>query len=260
MRKKRTYIIILIVLAIYFLLLYLFIGKDNVKKTTYSTTIMVSNNTVWSLSGKRWLNITKQSSIESLNWQKFNTYVDNQNLGNNYVWHDDKWYIFDKNKEAITYTGKFLAYKANFDISVLPYEEENITDLTYVKEVLTANDLSTDSQFTTASKTAVDIDSDGIKEEFYIVSNAFASDFVPSTLFSIVFMVKDSEIYYIYNDISDNNLEYKECKPYFNYFLDINNDKTYEMILSCGRYSIKEEVNMLYEYTPDGFNIIISNQ
>lgn len=258
MRKKRTYIILLIILVAYFLLLYLFIGKDNLKKESFSTTIMVGDNTVWALSGKRWLNITKQSSIDSLNWQKFTVFVDNENLGKNYVWHDDKWYIFDKNKNAVVKTGKFLAYRANYKINVLNYEEENITDLTYVNKVLEENNLS--SPFTASSKTTLDIDNDNIKEDFYIISNAFADEFVPDTLFSIVFMVKNGKIYYIYKDISTNDLDYKECKPYFNYFLDIDDDKTYEMILSCGRYSIKEEINMLYSYTKDGFKIIISNQ
>ena len=260
MKRKKPYIIILVILVVYFLVFYLFWGRENLKKDRYSTTIMVGENTVWSLSGRKWLNITKQSTIESLNWQKFKVFVDNKSLGENYVWHDDKWYVFDKNKKALTFTGKFLAYKANYDINVLDFTEDNITDLTYVNEVLTDNDLSISSQFTTSKKTSIDIDSDGIDEDFYLISNAFADEFTPNILFSIVFMVKDNNIYYIYNDISQNNLDYKECKPYFNSFLDIDNDKTYEMILSCGRYSVKEEVNMLYQFSSDGFKIIISNQ
>ncbi len=260
MRKKRTYLIILIILVVYFLALFLIWGKDNLKQEKYTTTIMVGDNTIWSLSKKKWINITSKSSIDKLNWQKFNIYVDNESLGEKYVWHSDKWYIFDKNKEAVPFTGKFLAYKTNHNIKVLNFKEEEISDFTYIYEVLKENNLSINANFTTSTKTSIDIDNDGIVEDFYLISNAFSDEFIPDVLFSIVFMVKNQEIYYIYRDISDNNLDYKECKPYFNYFLDIDNDKTYEIILSCGRYSIKEEVNMLYRFTDGSFKIIISNQ
>ena len=38
-----------------------------------------------------------------------------------------------------------------------------------------------------------------------------------------------------------------------------NNDDIYEFILSCGKYSIEEEVNMLYQLDNDNFKILISN-
>ena len=36
-------------------------------------------------------------------------------------------------------------------------------------------------------------------------------------------MIKDNSIYYIYKDISENR-SYNGCKPYFNSFIDTNND------------------------------------
>ena len=190
MRKKRTYIIIIIILVIYFLVLYLIWGKDNVKKESYTTTIMVGDNTIWSFSGKKWLNITQKSSVDKLNWQKFNVYVDNENLGENYVWHDDKWYVFDNNKKAVPFTGKFLAYRANYDINVLDFEEANIDDLKYVNEVLKDNDLNESVKFTTSTKTTVDIDNDGIGEDFYLISNAFADDLFQMFYFLLCLWLK----------------------------------------------------------------------
>ena len=72
-------------------------------------------------------------------------------------------------------------------------------------------------------------------------------------------MVKDGKVSYLYNDISKNN-SFNGCKPYINTFLDTNNDGTYEMILSCGKYSANEEVDMLYGYKENEFQILISNQ
>ena len=96
-------------------------------------------------------------------------------------------------------------------------------------------------------------------EDFYLVSNAFPLDFDPEYIFSIAFMVKDKKIYYLYNDISKNT-SFNGCKPYYNSFMDVNNDGVYEIILSCGKYSASEQVDMLYNYTDKGFKIIISNQ
>ncbi len=260
MRNKKTYIVILVFLVVYLIVFYLFWGKNYLKKSAYTTTIMVGDNTIWSLKDKKWINITKKTSIDELNWQKFNVFVDNESLGNNYLWHDDKWYVFDDNKKAIPFSGKFLAYKSNATINVMTFQEEKIDDLTYVNEVLRDNNLSVNSKVTTSTKVSADIDSDSMNEDFYLISNAFSDEEVFDVLFSIVFMVKDQKIYYLYKDIYENDMNYNECKPYINYILDIDDDKKYEVILSCGKYSIQKQLDMLYEYTEEGFKIIISNQ
>ena len=50
------------------------------------------------------------------------------------------------------------------------------------------------------------------------------------------------------------------CRPYFNYFLDLTNDGIDEIILSCGQYSTKGTIDMLYKFVDDEFKIQISNQ
>lgn len=259
MRNKKTYIILLLVLIVFFVVMFLIFGVNNIRQSKYDTTIIVGDNTVWTYSNNRWLDLKTRSSIEALNWKKYNLYVNNEKLGNYYLWHDDKWYAFDDDKNAVVLDGELLAYRANFPVSILKYTEENITDRTYVDYVLEENNLSLSSQFTSFYKTSVDFDSDGEAEEFYVISNAFPIDFDPEMIFSIVFMVKNDTVYYIYNDISENR-SFNGCKPYFTSFLDTNNDNEYELILSCGRYSTAEAVNMLYKFEEDSFKIAISNQ
>ncbi len=260
MRGKKIYVAIIIILLIYLGILYFAWGKDNVKEGQNATTMLVGDNTIWVYSDRKWLNITKETTIDKLNWQKFNIFVDNKSMGEKYVWHDDKWYLFDEKKNAVMFTGKLFAFKSNFDISIMDYKEEEIDDYKYINQVLVDNNLSKTSEFTVQTMTNLDIDNDGSDERFYVISNAFAIDFTPSMLFSIVFMVKNDKIYYIYNDISYNNANYNECKPYFNYFIDLNEDNVYEVVLSCGKYSVEEEVNMLYEFKNDEFKLLISNQ
>lgn len=259
MRKKKTYLIIIIILIIYLAGMYFFLGKDNLKEEKEATTIIVGDSTVWRYSSRKWLNIKKRATKETLNWQQFTIYDDNKKLGNYYLWLDDKWYFFDKNKNAIQTNGKTLAYKSNFNIDIKEYTEEQITDYSYVNYVLNENNLSTSSKFTSNYKVSIDIDNDQVNEDFYVISNSFAMDFTPDRIFSIVFMVKNNKIYYLYNDISDNKVN-NGCKPYLNYFLDLNSDKKYEVILSCGKFSTETPVDMLYQFNNDSFEILISNQ
>ena len=73
------------------------------------------------------------------------------------------------------------------------------------------------------------------------------------------YMVKDDKIYSIYQDVAANS-GFNGCKPYFQSFLDIDQDEKYEFILSCGYYSNARRSDMLYRLTDDeGFKIIISN-
>jgi hypothetical protein len=246
MRDKKTYIILLIILFVFFIVMFLIFGRENIKQNNYTTTLLVGNDTIWSYSNRNWINITKSSSISDLNWKEFVVYSNNEKVGTYQLWHDDKWYAFDSSKNAVTINGDFLAYRANHNINVVGINEEEIN-------------LSTTSLFTSSYKTSFDFDSDGVEEDFYVISNAFPTDFNPDKIFSIVFMVKDNLVYYIYNDISQN-VSFNGCKPFFTSFLDIDSDNTYEFILSCGRYSISEQVNMLYKYEDNSFKIAISNQ
>ncbi len=260
MKSKKTYIIILVVLAVYFLVLYLTWGRENIKKNKSETTIIVGDSTIWNKSGQKWLNLTIDSSIDTLNWQEFEVFEDNLKIGKYNLWHDDKWYVFDKNKNAISVAGKLLAFKGNFNLQVKEFEEKNITDFSVVNQVLTENGLNITSELTSQVQVDFDIDNDNITESFYLISNVFPLDFNPEVIFSIVFMVKDNNIYYLYKDVQNNKGVNEGCKPYIYSILDVNNDNDYEIILSCGKYSNKKPLDMLYDFSTEGFKILISNQ
>lgn len=261
MKQKRRYIVLFIILAIFFLIMFLSFGLSNIKEGKYATTILLGDNTVWRYSDRGWLDLKSQSSIDKLNWQKYKVFIDNREVGNYFLWHDDKWYAFDEKRNAINLeNGNFLAYSANFNLKVSDFEMEEISDRTYIDYVLKDNNLDINSLFTSSGKISLDFDNDNLEEDFYLISNAFSDEFYPETVFSIVFMVKNNEVFYIYKDISENR-SFNGCKPYFNSFLDVDNDNNYEFILSCGRYSISEQVDMLYDFSKEeGFKIVISNQ
>ena len=259
MKSKKVYIVLLIILIIFFITMFSLFGVENIRQGNYSSTIIVGEDTVWTYSDKKWNYINTVSGYNKLNWKVYNVYFDNKSQGEYYLWHDDKWYVFDKNKNAVNIDGKLLAYNANFKMNILDYKLDKIDDKIYVNKVLNDNDISLSSTFTTSNKISFDFDSDGVDEDFYLVSNAFPMGFNPDYIFSLVFMVKNNDVYYLYNDIAPNN-SFNGCKPFFNTILDTNNDGIYEIILSCGRYSDLGQVDMLYSFVNNEFKILISNQ
>ena len=261
MVSKKVYIVLIVMIAVFFTFMFLTYGVDNVKENNYTSTIVVGNSSVWDYSNKNWVNIRATTSIDKLNWNKFLVYSNNEKIGEYSLWHDDMWYVFDEDRNPVKIDGDLLAISANFDVKVLPFNVETLNneDMKYVYSVLQKNNLSIENEFTSLGKIRVDFDSDGEKDNFYIMTNAFPTEFNPKMIFSIVFMIKDNSIYYIYNDISENR-SFNGCKPYFNSFIDINNDNKYEFILSCGKFGSNNQVDMLYEFEENAFKIAISNQ
>ena len=258
MRKKSTYIVLLVMLFVFFIVMFALFGVDNIKKSIYNTTLIVGDNTIWLYEKKNWLNLTNNTNIQDLNWDEYKVFVNNEEFGNYLLWHDDKWYAFDKKKNAVSIDGNLLAYKANYNIPVYKFTEEEISDTSTVIQMLKENDVDINSNFTSSYKVSFDYDNDNEEEEFYVISNAFPMD-NPEKIFSIVYMVDGDNIYPIYTDVSKNS-SFNGCKPYFTSFLDVDNDKTYEFILSCSKYSVADTVDMLYKFTNNEFKIVISNQ
>ena len=262
MRSQKSYMILIVFLIIFALIMYLLVARKNIQEEKKVSTIIVGNTSVWNYYNKKWVNVKKQSTKEKINWETFKVYEDNKYLGDYSVWNDStKWYYFDKKNNSITPNGKVLAYSSNFDITIDDYNEKQIedSDKKYINYVLEENNLSTSSKFTSSYKVEIDYDSDSQMEEFYIISNAFPTEFEPDQIFSLAFMVKGNTIYYLYRDIDENKVN-NGCKPYYNYFLDFNKDGVDEVILSCGRFSDNGTVDMLYKQENNEFKIQISNQ
>jgi hypothetical protein len=223
-------------------------------------TLLVGDNTVWDYSNKSWLNKTREETLDSLNWQEYKVFLDNKYFGEYSMWYDDnKWYAFNSNKTAVKMEGELIAYKANYDLKIKEFETKENNNNTYVHQILKDNNLSTSSQMTVNNVVNFDIDADGVEEQFYVISNAFASDFYPDTIFSIVFMVKEQKIYSMYTNIEKANYG-NGCKPYIRTFLDINDDDKHELILTCAKYSVQEPEDMLFQLNKEKFDLLISNQ
>lgn len=261
MNKKKRYVVILVILLVFTLIMYFAIGKENIKSGNRELTLIVGDNAVWNYDNRKWTHIDSNKTIESLSWLDYKVFINNKELGNYYLWYDDeKWYIFDSNKRAVTRNGPIIAYRGNYEISVKDFEIEEIRNIYYVEKLLKEKNLSTKNDYTVATETAFDIDNDGSNEKFYFVSNAFSMEQTPSKVFAFVFMVKNNEIYPIYESAEQNDNNVNGCKPYLSAVIDLDEDNKYEIVVSCGRFSMEKPIDMLYKLTDNGFEILISNQ
>lgn len=262
MKTRKRYIVLLIILVIFSISMYFLVAKKNIRESKEKTELIVGTTSIWRYQDRKWSNVSYKNSIDSMNWETFDLYEDNEFKGKYQAWYDgQKWYYFDKDRNSIIPENRSIAFKSNFEIQIKPYEEKQIEtkDIKYINSVLEDNNLSTSSKFTSNYKVELDYDSDGEEETFIIITNAFPMDFNPDEIFSIVFMVKNNDIYYIYKSKEENRTN-NGCKPYFNHFLDLTNDGIDELILSCGKYSENGTVDMLYHQEDNEFKILISNQ
>ena len=139
MTKKKRYIVILAVLAIYVVVMLLVLGKDLLIKDKDEATIIIGDTSIWIYKEEGWTNITNPKTIETLSWQEYDVYLDNKISGRNYLWNEDKWYIFDQNKKAIPREGSLLAINSNYDIKVKDFTTKGIRNYYHVEKILEQN-------------------------------------------------------------------------------------------------------------------------
>lgn len=256
---KKVYMFLIFVILGIGVIMFLLFGVDSLKREQYQTALIVGDNTTWIYQKNKWLHVASSDKFAELNWQKYHVFEDNKSIGTYDLWHDDKWYVFDDQKNAVMPNGTWFAYNTNYDIEVENFSKEELENDKYVESVLEDKELLDDNKFTNAYKSSVDIDHDGIVEDFYVMTNVFTVSDYPKKIFSLVFMVKDEKIYYLYDDVKDYKA-YTGCSPNIVTFLDADADNIDEVIVSCDQYSNLGRIDMLYGFNGDEFKILISNQ
>lgn len=261
MKKKARYIILIILLLIYSMAIFIFFGKDYLKKQAQETIIVIGNNTIWKRQKQQWTSYSSLSAKQSLNWKTFNTYIGGKKLGKYYLWNDgEKWYLFDNEKNAYSYNEELFAYKSNYNISVKEFTTEDTNDYTYLKQLLKENNISEEGELTISNLSKIDIDNDGTLENFYVFSNIFNSEVEqPKNNYSFVFMEKNNKLYMIYS-LVDENVGLSGCLPIISYALDVDNDNVNEIVLNCSQYDELPPINTLYKFEKDKFVEIVNNK
>lgn len=258
MNNKKIYILIIVFLVLFALIMYITVGKDNIKSEKNELSLILNNNTIFNYSNKNWTK-EKVDYIDNYNFKEYSIYLDSKYVGDYYIWHDDQWYLFDQNNNAVNYTEKFLAVKSNYNIKVKEFEIVN-NDLTgEAGEIFNKYKIYNQDEITENTKIIIDIDNDGKDEEIYSVSNVFPMFYEPEKIFSYVFMKKDNKIYYMYEYESEAD-SYSGCIPQISAIFDSDEDGISEIALTCSRYSDQEPLNSIYRFRNNAFELVISSE
>lgn len=260
--KKNNKIIIVIIIAvvIYFLVLFFFLGgAKKVAREKNELVLIVDQSTIWTLAKNHWTNVTLDETINELNWLKYKVYVEDEKIGNYYMWYDgNEWYLFDKDRNSINYEGELFAYNSNYDIKYTKFDDKYIEDFSYVEKVLDSKKIPFDqSKLVISSQIDIDVDNDGKKESFYAISNSTLGTNTTDN-YSIVFMVKNGKIYNMFSDIRDKNQT--TCLPYIYKFIDVDQDDKLELIVGCDVLRANGNKKFLYSFDNDKYEILISNR
>ena len=259
MKNKRRYIKIIVVIVILSVIFLLTVGLNLIKKEQEIDLIVLDSNVIFKKQNNKWYSIKKDSELKKYNWQFLYTFVDNEYLGKYYLYFDEEWYLFDKDKNALNYNGSLIAFNDS-KYKVINFNTSDIVDNTYLNKILTENNLDLNQELTNNYYFSFDIDNDNKDEQLYVVSNRFPiNNLNTSTYFSFVFLVDNGKIITIYEDIEKTDDSYSGCKPYIKSILDINDDNKYEVILNCAYYSTGEINSSMYEYKHNKFKLVVSS-
>ena len=259
MKNKKKYKVLFIILGIYIVVIliitFMFKGKNNY------VTVMLNNNNKWKYENGQWTNIDIKT-IDNYSWQTYKIYnYSNKYIGSYYLlYSNNKWYIFDKNKTAIKWQEGIVALGGDIASTEKTITTVNLDDddKRYINEVLDENKITDRDNLSTKKRYDIDIDNNGLKERFYVVSNVFFPDTTnkPSKLFGFIFMRNKKGNVMLYKRVVNYDGYYKECRPSIVTGLNISKNENY-LITSCSYYSTIGTNNTLFKYNSSKFTKIM---
>lgn len=250
-KNTRVAIIVIISLTILLLVFFLLSNRDGVvfRSSKSEGYLIVGQNAMFSYHNKKIYNVPINSGVmKELDWQEFKVLENYKDKGNYLLHFDEKWYLFTKDRKAINYdNNNIIAYKTNYNINYVYKEPTKIVDNEYVNKVADKKGVLVED-LTVNEEVHMDVDNDGKNETFYLISTALPVIPSDNKEYSIVFMVKDGKVYNMFDNLNKTILP-NVCQPKIEGFVNLNEDRRYEIILSCSTIGPREQKVYLYEMT-----------
>ena len=234
-KNSKAYIAIIIVLLIYLIFTFIFFRKDKTEDTLKP--YLVTDNSKYIYTEKNTLE--KIEETNDYNWKDYNIYVDNEYIGNYKLQYNNKWYIYNNERDSIKYEGKIIA-ASNMNIKVYDYEKKSITQEEQYKinNYLERNNIDLVEYDLADSKVEIDLDNDNEIEKIYRINSKINNN--PENIFSIILLEKNNKIETIASKIVPKNTNEKiELFDIYG-FLDIDNDEKKEILINRMIYSQPE--------------------
>lgn len=213
-------LIFVVIIFIFLLLLFIIFG---IKSGGY---MIINENLILTKKGKEWSQIKKIN--DSLFKKEYSVYsskgktdgVTINYSNNNFYYYDNMYKDLNLNKVSVAYTKEFKNIKvADYDVSFY----DNSDDL-YMQEVLKDRDISNFKN--SVIKSSFDLDSDGISENIYTMTNMSLAGENEKN-YSSIFLVKNDKVIDVLDDDSS--------QPYLvQNIIDLDGDGKYEVVVSKG--------------------------
>ena len=236
LKNNKVYIILIIILIIYLLITVLTIKKINKKEKIQS--YLVTSNTKFRYENKELVKLDDNST----NWKKYNIYVNNSYIGEYQLQYNEKWHIYDEDRNPIKYEGNIIA-TSNLEIKVYNYEKQDITDseANRINEFLNNEKVNIVEYNKYNSKIEIDLDNDNKNEKLYIVNSKINGN--DNNIFSMILLDKSNKITVVSSKVVP--LYSKEKILLYDIYgiIDIEDDKKLEIIVNETQYSQPDTSN-----------------
>lgn len=213
-------LIFVVIIFIFLLLLFIIFGT---KSGGY---MIINENLILTKKGNEWSQIKKIN--DSLFKKEYSVYSSKGNTdgvtinysNNNFYYYDKMYKDLNLNKVSVAYTKEFKNIKvADYDVSFY----DNSDDL-YMQDILKDRDISNFKN--SVIKSSFDLDSDGISENIYTMTNMSLAGENEKN-YSSIFLVKNDKVI----DVLDDDTS----QPYLvQNIIDLDGDGKYEVVVSKG--------------------------
>lgn len=257
--KVGIFIIVFLVSLIIIIIILYLLGVFN--RRPNEANIIVDDSVMFKYSKKKWTTVSS-NSYSNYNWDKFKIYSNNTYIGTKSIFSTDgKWYVFEKNREAVNVPGDKLYLGGKIKTTHKSFNQTNVnaTDWTYIHKVLDHYKISRDIQndYTYAFKVNYDFDNDNKNEVMYIVSNLFADHDVSSS-YSFIFINDNGNNKVIYGRIYGKGANLSGCYAYLYGIIEVEGAKGSQIITKCSHYSVgNNDEYGLYQFNNNKYQLLL---
>lgn len=251
---EKKYVKIISVMVVISFIFFITVGIGLLKNKKNYDYMVINERLIISKKSNRWA--VKKKNMNNYSWNFYNVYLNHEYFGNEYLFFNDQIYLFDKDKNALNYTGDFIAFNKD-EYKDINIKTINSKETEILEKILSKNGLSIKQSFTSNYYIDIDIDNDSQMEQFYVVSNRFPIENINTNkYFGFIYFVDNNKASIIYDDIQNTNNGFSGCKPYIRNIVSYKS--VYYIITECSTYSDGVKTIAIYEYKNGKFDKKIS--
>ncbi len=211
--------------------------------------IIVEPDTVYRFLENDSVSLYNKLELNASVGQNYSIYENANYLGDYNITYNDKWYIYDNNKNFVNYEGNIVVLKGDVKPNVLSFLEtqQNDTDKNIITNYL--NNLNISYNYDELYKIKYIVN----QETFYVVSNSLLYERDYNYAFTFIFKYKNNKYYEIYKVLNEDTDTFNVCKPAL---INVFNYKKNYYIFKCDYHIGTGYQYMLFDDNNDKFSLV----